>query len=796
LNLFSGRKTKSDDKRLIKKVNSRKNIVNTDNFKITGDTLLNKLRSINAIVAKEYVGQEDKYTIIYTEDQLILYIDRINKIGEFALDTETTSLDPITCTLAGIGIYVEGLNPAYIPINHVSYVTGIKIKGQLDSNNIRTQLLRLNEEVKIIFHNAKFDIRVLLNQLDINLSKFLWRDTMLAAPLLNENEAKGLKYLHNTYCSEGGNNKQYTELFKDVPFTYIPIDSAYFYGAKDALLTYELYKYQSQFLDYNNPICQEYGLVDIAHYYEDVEIPVVLALIEMEETGIEIDKQYAENLLEEFKEELKKCESVFYNICEKYKTEIKRYRLQKGLQCKLNDPILLSSPDQISILLYEIMEIEPIDKRDSKGTGKEILNKLLEYEDTKDIAEAILNYRTVAKLISTYVKKLPKDVKTKTGCLHTSFNQHIPVTGRLSSSGPCLQNIPVRGRLGKLIRSMFKAFKDHYMIFGDYSQQEPLLLADISGDDKLKQIAGEDVYAFMGSFTFSIPYEECLEKYLDGTLNLEGKRRREEMKTVILGIMYERQANTIADQLKITKKKAQGIIDKFYKTFPKIKIFRDEAIQHAIDYGYVTMLLGRKRRLPDMQLPKYSFKYISEGSNFDPLAGLDEEFIEDSSKEVDEDTIDSYYTILNKAWGYNQRRAIIEKAREEGIEIIDNSIKISEAIRQVVNSIIQGSAGVMTKNAMAKYKAHEAYQLLGRRPDYYKKLKPYIEESEELKNKGAKLILQVHDELALQGLKKYAKRFKEILKNIMIKSASDLISIPMKVDIDVVERWNGEKINV
>ena len=274
MNLFSARKTKSDDKRLIKKVNSRKNIVNTDNFKITGDTLLNKLQSISAIVAKEYAGQENNYTIIYTEDQLSSYITCINKVGEFALDTETTSLDPITCTLAGIGIYVEGLNPAYIPINHVSYVTGIKIKGQLDSSIIKTQLLKLKEEVKIIYHNAKFDIRVILNQLDINLSKFLWWDTMLAAPLLNENEDKGLKYLHNNYCNTEGISMKYTDLFKDVPFTYIPINSAYFYGAKDPLITYELYKYQKPFLNYNDPICQEYGLVDIAHYYEDVEIPV------------------------------------------------------------------------------------------------------------------------------------------------------------------------------------------------------------------------------------------------------------------------------------------------------------------------------------------------------------------------------------------------------------------------------------------------------------------------------------------------------------------------------------------
>jgi DNA polymerase I len=803
MSLFSPRTTKEETCKLARKINSRKKVV-TQNFKIKGGTLSEKIKKINATVVEEFKGQEDNYKLILCEDELASYIDEANHIGELVIDTETTSLNPITCIMAGAGLYVPGLVPSYTPINHVSFITGVRIKEQLSSEIMTKHFKRINEDVKLIFHNCKYDLRVIWNQLGVDLRYNLWFDTMLAAPLLNENESSELKYQHAYYCTEGETNKRYTELFSDVPFTHIPPKYAYFYGAKDAKMTYELYQFQKPFFNYNSEVCKEYDLVDIAKYYEDIELPTVFALMEMEETGVFLDKEYAENITKEFKVALVEAESKFLDCCDEYHKEIKSYRLKNGINCKLDNPIKISSPQQIAILFYDIIGLKPVDRREPRGTGIKILEELLKDEDLKELVQSIIEYRTIAKLLSTYVEKMPKMINEVTGRLHTTFKQHTTETGRLASEDPNLQNLPKRGKgvnkFGTKIRPMFVCGKDKYYFFCDYSQQEPRILAELSQDEILTEsyLQGKDLYATMGCHIFEVDYDTA-------TSNKE--EYREPMKPVILGAIYDRTAHTISIDLDVSKKVAQNMLDKFFDSFPGVKEFREESIEFAKENGYVLMLCKRKRRLPEMMLERYSFERVNEGSNYDPIEGLDDidslledsgaEVIEEDTLEVPKELIEEYTRALDKVWSYRDKNEIINHALEEdGILITDNTMKINETTRKVVNSRIQGSAAIMTKNAMVCFKACEVIKLKHRRPEFYTRLKKYVKDSETIKKYGGKLILQVHDELGMEGDRKHTKKLKEKLSRIMIDSANDLVKIPIVAECDVVERWNGETINV
>lgn len=802
--VLPSRSNRREDSKKAKKANSRGNLPKVE-FKIRGGSLLDQINAIVAGIVKEFKGQEHKYKSIHTLEELNEYIDAANKAGEFVLDTETTSLCPITCTIAGTCIYVKGKLPAYVPHNHVSYVTGVRVDNQISVEDMKKALDNLSDNVKIIYHNAKFDIRVIKHQLGKDLSLQLWWDTMIVAPLLNENEPKGLKYLHETYCSKVNANKNYSELFNNIPFIYVPVAYAHFYAAKDALMTYELYKFQFKYLDPDSQTCKERGLVKLAEYYQDIELPTVLALIEMEDNGIKIDTKYSEDLLQRMNLELKEVETKFLDYLNKfYSQSLKTYRLQQGIKCKLKEPVSLSSPDQLSILLYDIIGLAPLDKRSPRGTGHDILVKITESSnDTTlvDLVQSILDHRTLNKLITTYVKKLPKEVKQTTGKVHTNFNQHIADTGRLSSSDPNLQNIPKKGKYGEMVRRMFVADSSNCFVFADYSQQEPRVLAELSQDQNLinSYLENKDLYGTMGSFVYDLPYEDCLERDSNGNASIEGKKRRNSMKPVILGVMYDRTDHTIAESLGISTKQAANMMDKFFDAFPGVLRFRGDSINFAKEFGYVEMICGRKRRLPDMLLPNYQFERIGEGSDFDPLAGLDSFDLDDVSfcTEVDDDTIQMYTKALNKAWGYKQKQAIVSKAKEEGVKITDNTLKISDTTRKVVNAQIQGSSSIITKNAMVKFMAHKIIQLKHRRPQFYEDLQHFVEKSLQLNELNCKLILQVHDELAVE-----CKEDKNIsivcstVKEIMINSAAQLISVPMAVDCEVSKRWNGEVIDV
>lgn len=754
------RSSKGADSAVVKKAATR---AKAAGITIRGGSggLLERISTMTAHVNQHLSKYADECIVIRDESELHDYITHAIKEGYLAIDTETNSLDPITCTLAGVCLYAKGKKAAYIPIHHVSYVTGIEVDNQLSEEVVASELQRLGN-TKLIFHNAKFDIRVIRNQLKVFLTPY-W-DTQIGARLLNENEPSNLKYLHNKYCApEKGPVMNYEKLFEGLPFTHVPISTGYLYAARDPKMTMDLFDFQSQYLIESEPECLARGLTRVAQVFRNIEMPLITVLADMEDAGMALDFDFAEKLSVKYHKKLNEKEQAFYKVCGMYQKEIDAYKRANPAH-KLSDPILISSPTQIAILLYDIIKVKSPNPKNPRGTGEDILSRI-----DNPLCSAILEYREVAKLLSTYIDKMPQVVNPRTNRVHCTFNQCGADTGRTSSSDPNMQNIPSHN---KEIRKMFCASEGNVLVSCDFSQQEPRTLAHMSQDHNLITAyrEGKDIYAWIGSLVFNVPYEECKEFRPDGTKNPEGKKRRDQMKAVVLGIMYGRSAPSIAEQLKISNKEAQGIIDAFFKAFPDVKAFIDNTIEQARCTGFVETAWGRKRRLPDMQLPDFELSLIGgKPLNFDPL--FDEE-AEESEPKIDEYTYQKWMRMLRNCRSYKDLEALKGRAKAEGIHVKDNRGFIAEASRQCVNSIIQGSSADMTKRAMI---------LVGN--------------DARLKELGYKLLLNVHDELIGECPLENAKEVAARVSELMTKSA-DIISVPMKCDAEVSKCWYGEAIPV
>lgn len=756
-----GRPGKENDKKIVKKTSERSQSTKTVALG-SGNFLLDRIAAITSMVSSRLGEYEDRYEVIQTEESLKKYINQCIENKIVAIDTETTGLDALVDKIVGFSLKTAGKKAVYIPLRHVSYITGQHIEKQVPIEVAKRELQRLSEsDAKIVFYNAKFDIRFIKNDLVVKLKAY-W-DSYLATRLLNENEPEnGLKAIHNKYC--GDSKKEvfsFGSLFTGIPFTHIPIASAYVYAARDAEITLELYEFQKQFLDENSEVCRQKNLVDLARLFREVEMPLISVLCEMEDRGIFFDTKKSEELSKKYQEKLKDCEQVFVEFCEENYDIIENYKKTNPLH-KLSTPINIASPTQIAVLLYDVLGLS--NKSQTRGTGEEILLSI-----DHPVCKIILDYRAVAKLITTYIDKMQKIVNKNTGRIHCSFNQYGADTGRFSSSDPNMQNIPSHN---KDIRQMFRAPDGWALLSSDYSAQEPRLTAHMSQDKKMIEayIAGKDLYAEVASIAFGVPYEECLEKDPEGKYSAKGKERRGRAKAIVLGVCYGKGVPAIAEDLKISVKLAQEIYDKIMKEFPGLKRFMEDSEKMAKELGYVTTVWGRKRRLPKIQLQRYEFSFSQEKSikNFDPL---DDE-VYDNYNDVPRDVIARYTRLLDRCRYRNDRLNVISRAKEEGIIINDNSGYIAEATRQCVNSRIQGSAADQTKKAMV---------LIGN--------------DEKLKELKFNLLLTVHDELIGECPKENAKEAGERLSFLMVEAAKEL-SVPSKCDVEITECWYGEPLEI
>lgn len=763
---------REQDNKLAKKSNTSKKVQTTVRG---GNSLLAQINQIKAMVEKNLGQFKDDYVIIRSQDELHDYFAKCVNNGVVAIDTETTGLDPILDSIVGLCLYTPNHKPAYVPINHTSYVTGARVDNQLTEQQVANQfnmLIKYNPD--IIMFNAKFDMRVIRNQLGIKDIYCTW-DAYLAARLMNENEERnGLKALHNKYVLDGkGDAFSFDTLFKGIPADKIPINTFYLYAAHDAIITYELYQYQKQFVYYDRTCTPEArnGMNGVSWVFFNIEMPCIKVVCDMEDNGIKFDFEYNQFLKDKYHALLEDRVKQFNAICDTYRDDIEAYRRKMGANCKLDDPINIKSSTQLAILLYDIMGCEvPVDKKTKKEvrTTNEATLKSMD----NPVAKAVLEYREFSTIVDTFIDKLPQCVNPKDGRIHCSFNQYGARTGRFSSENPNMQNIPSHN---KEIRKMFVASDGYVLMSSDYSQQEPKVMTQMCGDPKMIKAyqEGKDLYAEIAALSFNTTYENCLEFRPDGTTNPDGKSRRSQAKSILLGVLYGRGVPSIAEQLGTTTKKAQAIKDSVFKGFPAIPQFEDDSLDMAYEKGYVTTLWGRKRRLPDLQLPEYEFKWKDGAPIDDDLLDFewsDDEAVQDV-QEVPEEIQRKYLKKLNNCY-FSQKRKIFEEANKEGIWIVDNGAKIADAQRQVVNSRIQGSAADMSKLAMI---------LVGN--------------DERLKELGFRLLIPVHDELIAECPEENVKECSERFAQLMSEAAKSALSIPIRCDVEITKAWYGDSID-
>lgn len=776
---FTVNSSRVQTKKVIDKVNkpiaakSRKKALNPD-LEID-----QRLSAIYLEVDRILGSYKENTEVIFGIEEFSSYITDSIKNGAIAIDTETNnSLDPLTCKIMGLCIYTPRNKNAYIPVNHINRVTKDKLENQVTEEQIKTELQRLiDNNVKIIMHNGKFDYEVIKCTCDIELP--IYWDTMIGARILNENERAGLKEQYITKIDSSIEKYDIEHLFEKVQYEIVDPSVFALYAATDAFMTYKLYEYQlREFSKEENK--------KLFNLFMTIEMPIVIVSAEMELTGICLDIEYAKRLSVKYHKLLDDCNSRINTELNKFQDKINSWKLTddaikrpskktgegfgKSKLEQLEDPINTASTTQLSILLYDILGVEKgIDKKSPRGTGEEILKKIAEKYPELSICNLILEHRGLLKLINTYIDKLPKCQSVKDNRLHAHFNQIGADTGRFSSSDPNLQNIPSHNNE---IRMMFTARPGYILVGSDFSQQEPRLLANYAKDENMinAYIDGKDLYAVMASKVYNNKYEDNKEFYPDGTMNPEGKKRRTNMKSLLLGLMYGRGTASIADQIKTHKgpatkediQEAQKITDDFFNSFPKVRKWIDKTQTDAKKNGYVEDVWGRRRRLPDIQLDKFEIK-LKDGTvtNFNPLLGSKGLFTN-----VNVPIIDKYKKLCDSCRSKKDIDSIKSRASNEGVIIKDNGGFISQAERQCVNARVQGGAASMSKRAMIA-----------------------VHNDKELKDLGFKLLIAVHDELIGECPIESQEEVKKRLSELMINSAKPECLVPMKCDADSFKSW-------
>lgn len=786
--------TKKVAKKIVDKISKPKDpsVVVKKAVKSKTVSVKEKLAIIKENVLKILGKYVDNTLVIKTREQLTEYIDRSILNGVIAVDTETNnSLDPITCKLMGPCLYTPGLKNAYIPLNHVNPNTLERLDWQLTEEDVKEELDRLTN-TKIIMHNGKFDYSVIKCTTGLELS--IYWDTMIGAKVLDENEkSAGLKQQYIDKIDSSQEKYSIDHLFEGIEYALVDPDIFALYAATDSYMTYRLYEWQKERFELP-------GHERLFNMFKTVEMPLVEVIAEMELKGLEVDQEYAKLLSAKFHKRLDTLDLKIAAELATLKNKIAEWRLtedanfhplatkpnkngeylpQKSKSEQLEDPINLASPTQLAILFYDILKCPPVDKKKPRGTGEDELKAIAE-KLKLPICDLLVQRRGLVKLITTYIDVIPELSKRwPDGRVRTHFNAYGAATGRLSSSEPLnFQNIPAHE---KSIRLLFKA-KDGYRICGgDYSAQEPRLTAFYSQDESMIQayLEGKDLYSVIASMSFDRKYEDCLEFYPEGTeilyegkpticgykthQNKEGKSYRNMAKSILLGVLYGRGAKSVGEQIGKTMEEAQEIINKFFNAFPKVQKWINGSMDNAHKYGYVEDIAGRRRRLPDIQLPKYTIKDLNAQKNeFNPILGAENLF---SGK--DNPNINKYRDILSKITYRRDYEKIKEQALKENIEIHDNSGFIAQAERQAVNSRVQGGAATLTKNALIT-----------------------IHNDKRLRELGAYLVNTVHDEILIEVPETNSKLAEKYLVEDMVESAKKLVTnVPMKCDTYNVNCW-------
>lgn len=632
--------------------------------------------------------KDSKAILIRTKEQLHDYVTNCIEAGYAGIDTETTGLDRQNDWIVGASLYYPGGVECYIPMKHLVPIFESPYKGQLSYEEVSEEFKRMeNSSIRLIFANADFDLAMIYKDLKVDFCDRFYYDVLLAWRCLKENELHNdLKFLYNKYVLKGkGDPKRFSDFFSVKLFPFSDPEIAKLYAANDAKITYDLFKWQLPYVTESHPKCKKAHLESISRLIWDLEMPMVKVCQNMHRTGMYIDRNVANALKKRYREdynkEMKKLQDMVQEIIDNSTVSYSGKRpFTRGVDF---NP---SSPPQVKYLVYDLLQVP---KGNSSGTGKEVLNEI-----NLPVTNQILKVRSLSVLINTFVDKLPNSV-ARDGRIHGQFKQIGADTGRMSSAEPNLQNIPSHA---VDIRHMFRATPGYVMLGSDFSQQEPKLTAFV-GD--IKEMCegfanGKDAYALIASVSFNMPYEKCLEFHPEThEYQPDGKARRSEAKSILLGVLYGRSIPSIADQLygkrddmtdEQKQKAAQKVFDAVMNAFPGLRNLMINTQKHASEYGYTETILGRRRHLPDMQLPEFEFKAMKGYVNPD-VDPLDVNTLENRD-EIPKHVIDDLKKEFSKYKYYGQiAKRTKQLYEEEHIRVFNNRPKINDATRQCVNCV-------------------------------------------------------------------------------------------------------------
>ncbi|MFA6303096.1 MAG: DNA polymerase I, partial [Legionella sp.] len=512
------------------------------------------------IEAKENQGggstAENKgYEIITSHQQLDHWIKALEQCQAFCIDTETTDLDVMRAELVGISLAIEEGKAVYIPLTHTDGST------QLNRQEVLTALQTIleNPNIKKIGQNIKYDYCIFKNY-DITLQGIAY-DTMLESYILNSGAGRhdmdslALKYLgYKTITFEEIAGKG----AKQLRFDQIPVAKAAAYAAEDADITLQLQNKMYPMLT-----------ASLRSVFSEIEIPLLTVLANMERYGVLIDADTLQRHGSRLKERIQLLEEEAIQLA--------------GRAFNLN------SPKQLQEILFDEHKLPVVAKTPTgqPSTAESVLHELAyEYR----LAAVILEYRSLTKLVSTYIDALPKKINPQTHRVHTSYNQAVAATGRLSSSEPNLQNIPIRTEEGRLIRTAFIAPPGTLILAADYSQIELRIMAHLSQDDNLLRAFANDwdIHAATASEIFQTPLEQVTSD------------QRRKAKAVNFGLIYGMSAFGLAKQISVDRKDAQSYIDMYFHRYPKVLEYMERTREQAHKQGFVETLFGRRLYLPDI----------------------------------------------------------------------------------------------------------------------------------------------------------------------------------------------------
>ncbi len=530
---------------------------------------------------KSIENDEHTYYLVNNSELLNSLIAILKNSRVFVFDTETTSTNPFLADLVGISFCTEQRKAFYIPVQQNANSTTDDLFQHTSTTNNNSLPLKTvievlkplfeNPEIKKIGHNIKYDILV-LQKYNISVQG-IYFDTMVANYLLRPDGRHSLDALAEEYLHyKTVTYKELTVKGKEQKLlSEIPQEQVSQYSCEDADITYRLYELLKHKL----------SSVGMENLFYNVEVPLITVLATMETNGVVIDVSYLEEMSKDLEQQLTHITQDIIRLA--------------GTTFNIN------SSQQLSEVLFKTLKLKPVKKtKTGYSTDMAVLETL---RNEHPIIELLLNYRQLSKLKSTYVDALPKLINPSTGKVHTSFNQTVTSTGRLSSSDPNLQNIPIRTEIGRAIRRAFiPSAKDNVLLSADYSQIELRVMAHISGDEGLRTafMNGEDIHTTTAAKVFGVSIDD---------VNREMRRKAKE---VNFGIMYGIGPYGLATRLEISQTEAKEIIEKYFERFPKVYQYINDTIATARTQGYVTTLLGRRRYLPDINSRNQTIRQNAE----------------------------------------------------------------------------------------------------------------------------------------------------------------------------------------